>query len=94
MNDDDSIDLEASQPSFLEDGLGISAGQGEFPPFEQDDQEWDTDAWSRDINPDQDEIAATPESCMGDAGDPPDTGTYVLGSVDGTCQWIDTTTCS
>lgn len=24
---------------------------------------------------------------------PPDTGTWVWGSIDGECQWIDTTTC-
>lgn len=32
-------------------------------------------------------------ACLTDAGDPPASGTYVLGSVDGTCQWISTTTC-
>lgn len=36
------------QPSFIEDGGGITGGQGGPPPFEEDNQDWDTDAWSRD----------------------------------------------
>src|SRR6266550_1278860 len=43
---DNGFDFGAFEPSFLEDGYGISGPQGDA---EYDNsQEWDTDAWSRD----------------------------------------------
>lgn len=54
---------------------------------------WDTDAKS--ANPqDPGDFRGTGGSCMGTAGDPPEMGTYVLGAIDGVCQWISTTDCS
>ena len=32
--------------------------------------------------------------CLVAAGPPPGSGTFILGAIDGVCQWIDTTTCS
>ena len=78
------IDLEDEQPdtSIGEDTFGL----------EDDWGQWDTNAWTRDTQ-DVGEIRGG-GSCMGDAGSPPESGTFVLGSIDGTCQWIDTTTCA
>ncbi len=93
MNGDDQQGPTMSDfsPSWMEDGLGISGEQGE-PSFDSN-QAWDTNAWSR-VEDTQDEIpAGTDSTCLGDAGDPPGSGTWILGSIDGTCQWIDTTTC-
>lgn len=80
------------QPSWMEDGYGISGPQGDAP----DEQiiQWDIDAWTDDSKQAEDFIGASAESCMANAGDPPESGTWILGSIDGTCQWIDTTDCS
>ncbi len=95
MNGDDQNNPLASDfhPSWLQSG-GISGESQVYEsPFGQDDVDWATDAWTRDT-PDVGEIRSGGGGCMSDAGTPPDSGTWVLGSVDGTCQWIDTTDCS
>lgn len=78
-------------PSWMDDGLGVSGEQGE-QSFDNNTP-WDTNAWSRQNQEPEDFINAPAAGCLNDAGDPPAMGTWVLGSVDGTCQWIDTTTC-
>jgi hypothetical protein len=83
-NGDD--DLGGFNPSWMEDGIGI--GQPE-DYLDEDVRDWDTFAWSR-IQQEQDEVAGA-GAC--DPGPPPTTGTFVMGVIDGTCQWIDTTSC-
>ncbi len=92
MNGDDQQgpNMNEFSPSWMRDGLDIS-GEQNYPDFSSN-QQWDTNAWSR-VEDTPDEIPPSGGSCMSDAGDPPDSGTWILGSVDGTCQWIDTTTC-
>ncbi len=91
-------------PSWMRDG-DLSGGSEEGYRFNNDDSyilkgtvvsapSWDTTTTSSQNQEPDDFRPGGDTSCMGDAGDPPDSGTYVLGSVDGTCQWIDTTTCS
>ncbi len=86
------MNLSNFEPSWMEDGLGVGDEQGEVNA--DDNTQWDTTAWSRQNDSPEDFINGPPTGCLTDAGAPPDMGTYVLGSVDGTCQWIDTTTCS
>lgn len=44
MNGEEGVNLDAFEPSWMEDGLGI---QGERPNVVDEDlQEWDTNAWS------------------------------------------------
>ncbi len=76
-------------PSWMEDGGGISGEQND-PDF-SDNMQWDTNAWSR-VEDNPDEFGGG--GCISAAGSPPGSGTYVLGSVDGVCQWINTTTCA
>ncbi len=87
--DDQGPNLNEFSPSWMRDGLDIT-GEQNYPDFSSN-QQWDTNAWSR-VEDTQDEIPSG-GGCMSDAGSPPDTGTWILGSVDGTCRWIDTTTC-
>lgn len=71
-----------------------SLGEDRFDERAKDDwTRWPTDVETFGAGDDQGNSAGPPRGCMADAGDPPDSGTYVLGSVDGACQWIDTTTC-
>jgi hypothetical protein len=84
-NGDD--DLSGFNPSWMEDGIGI--GQPEYYT-DDDDTPWNTLAWSEDNLGPPDEAPA-PGAC--NPGAPPTTGTFVMGVVDGTCQWIDTTQC-
>lgn len=86
MNDDD--DLGGFNPSWMEDGLGLRGEQEGRP--QGDVSQWDTNAWTED-RPDQGEVRGRGGAC--DPGTPPATGTFVMGVVDGTCQWIDTTSC-
>ncbi len=81
--------LNEFNPSWMEDGGGIT-GEQNYPDF-SDNLQWDTNAWSR-VQDDQDVFGSA--GCLSQAGSPPEMGTVVLGSVDGVCQWIDTTTCS
>jgi len=88
----DTPDDEVSNaiPDWMADGLGISGEQ-----TDQDlgiDTQWDTNAWSDD-NQKDDFTSAGGGDCLSTAGDPPGSGTWILGSIDGVCQWIDTTTC-
>jgi hypothetical protein len=75
-------------PSFLEDGYGISGPQGD--PIQEDVQNWDLNAWSDQSQANEDFISG-PGDC--NPGSAPETGTWIFGSIDGECQWIDTTTC-
>lgn len=90
MAQENDIPLNDFNPSWMEDGFGLI---GEQPDYQdEDNQDWDTRAGVEDQR-DYDDSAAINQGCLGTAGSPPATGTYVLGSVDGVCQWIDTTTC-
>jgi hypothetical protein len=79
--------LHEIQPNWVEDGLGIVGPQRQRvrPPEEGPRR--------MDFNFPNDSSAAPPATGPCAPTAPPDTGTYVWGSVDGTCQWIDTTTC-
>lgn len=90
MNGDPNLD--EFEPSFLMEGNPLSGFEPAQPPFFEDATEYDTEARTI-LNPEEDFIPAG-GGCLADAGDPPGSGTYVLGSVNGTCQWIDTTTCA
>ncbi len=95
MNGDDyqGPTLNEFNPSWMEDGGGITGEQGE-PNFDSN-QGWDTNAWSRENYAGEDfSPAGGAGGCMSDAGDPPAMGTYVLGSIDGVCQWIGKTDCT
>lgn len=88
----DNTDIDSYLPSFMEDGYGISGPQN--PVIQENIQDWDLNAWSDQSQTVEDFISGPATGCLADAGDPPGSGTWVLGSVDGTCQWIDTTDCS
>ena len=65
-------------------------------PFQAEEpaNRWSTEFDNRDYLWGTGDLNAGGQSCLSTAGEPPDTGTFVLGSIDGECQWIDTTTCS
>jgi hypothetical protein len=86
MNDDD--DLGGFNPSWMEDGLGLRGEQEQRAPG--DLTQWDTNAWTRNLQ-DPDTSAGRGGAC--NPGTPPESGTFIFGVVDGTCQWIDTTSC-
>ena len=89
-NGDDGVTLDGFAPSWLEDGLGIMGEQTEVPQLF--DEDWDTNSTTDERqNPDFSGSGGAP--CIATAGNPPAIGTWVLGSVGGVCQWIDTTTC-
>lgn len=87
MNDNEVL-LADVEPSWLEDGLGLSGEQTD--PDLGDDTQWETRAWSAQNQAPEDFINGPP-SC--NPGNPPSTGTHIFGVVDGDCQWIDTTVC-
>ncbi len=88
------------EPSWMEDRGGLSGG-AESDPYDDFEQSyllhgqtvsaasWETQTTSRQNQNDDTRPAA---GCI--PSSPPDTGTSVWGSVDGVCQWIDTTDCS
>lgn len=82
-------------PTFLEDGNGIAGiGIGQ-PPFAENLLDWRVGATTQYDEPVEDQQPpGGAAGCMADAGDPPGSGTWILGSIDGTCQWIDTTICA
>ncbi len=84
---DQGPNLSEFTPSWMDDGQGIYGAEGE-PSFDNN-QQWDTNAWSR-LN--EDGGGSGGGTCT--PGAPPASGTHVWGSVGGVCQWIDTTTCS
>ncbi len=86
-------------PSWMRDG-DLSGGSEEGYRFNNDDSyilkgtvvsapSWDTTTTSQQ---NQNDDTPAPRSCLPDS--PPESGTSVWGSIDGECQWIDTTTCS
>ncbi len=79
------------QPNWVVDGYGIRGPQRQViqPDIRKDPMTFGLPIPSQPIQ--TDDPSGNP--CMEAAGDPPGSGTWVLGSVDGTCQWIDTTTC-
>lgn len=80
---DEGINIGNVDPGWMSDGGGI---QGEpSDPIDDDYTQWDTRAWSRDQQS-QDDVAVP--TCGA-----PDTGTWFWGAIDGECQWIDSTTC-
>lgn len=100
MNGEEGINVGDFNPSFLEDGYGVSGLSPMEAPFVQDTTDYVIDPTleapevvdtSDSVQDDNQPIG---NACLAEAGDPPGSGTYVLGSVNGTCQWIDTTTCS
>ena len=88
---DEDASLDNFQPSWMEDGYGIAGPQSEN--IQEDVADWDTNIWSENSQANEDFTGARADDCMTAAGAPPGTGTYVLGSIDGVCQWINTTTC-
>lgn len=92
--------LDDYQPSWMDDGGGISGG-AESDPYDDFDQSyllhgqtvsaasWETQTTSRQ---NQNDDSPAPRGCLPDS--PPSSGTSVWGAVDGVCQWIDTTTCA
>lgn len=87
MNDE-GITLDSVDPQWMDDGLGIIGEQPDLP--EENLREWDTNAWTDDSQQTEDFINGV-GGC--NPGNPPALGTWVLGSIGGVCQWIDTTTC-
>ncbi len=88
---------------------GLSDSQPQNGPFREDDFDWDrskdgvwsggtepgNEVWTRGgTTPDDPIPGGGSNACMDAAGDPPGSGTWILGSIDGTCQWIDTTDCT
>lgn len=79
--------LHQINPNWVEDGFGIVGPQRPIVPREQPQPHpvrFGIDN-SRPVLP-GDNTACTPSG-------PPSSGTWVWGSVEGVCQWIDTTTC-
>lgn len=100
MSEDNQFDLDSFEPSFLEDGGGISGEASQrYGPFVEDTTEYHIDP-EQELAVESDTILPDTgdenpfAACAASAGDPPAMGTYVLGSVNGVCQWINTTTCS
>ncbi len=101
MSEDRGPNLSEFEPSWLTDG-DLSGGSERDPNFDYY-QSYDltgntvgASGWDVNVRSRQNDTPDVPPpvgGCITDAGDPPGSGTYVLGSVDGTCQWIDTTTC-
>ncbi len=100
--DEQGPNLNSFDPAWMRDGSGF----GEDFQTEEELGSWDlysgtnetqnrTDFWSTKVTSEQNQSNDVDGGgdCLANAGPPPDMGTYVLGSVDGTCQWIDTTTC-
>jgi len=87
---------EDAQPNFVDfDQVDDEMSLGEDRYQVNDDfQQWDTNAWTRDTQDVGEVRGPGASSCLSDAGAPPGSGTWVLGSIDGECQWLDTTTCS
>ncbi len=106
MNGDDQGPILSNfDPSWMRDGGGVSGDQNN--PDNSSYDTWDIyagtidqqsgDSWSTKVTSDQNQAPEdfiSGSSCVGTAGTPPESGTSVLGSIDGVCQWIDTTTCS
>lgn len=91
--DDQGPNVSDFNPSWMEDGGGISGEQGE-PNFDSNTG-WDTNAWSRQNDSPEDFSPAGSNDC-----EPPSADTskiYVKAThyVDGkwTCYWLETTTC-
>ncbi len=89
------------EPSWMDDGGGLSGGAETSPDFEFEQSyllhgstvsaaSWETQTTSRQNQSPEDTSPA--RGCI--PASPPDTGTWVWGTVDGECQWIDTTACS
>ncbi len=90
------------QPSWMEYGGDLSGGAESDPEVDYYEQsyprgstvhaaEWETQTTSRQ---NQNDDSPAPRGCIPTTRDPEETGTFVWGSVDGVCQWIDTTTCA
>ena len=78
-------------------GFNINKGRtwADWPFEPQIDQTgWDAEFRVQEFPGPPDAINPSQGSCLGDAGAPPDSGEYFLASIDGTCQWIGSTTCS
>ncbi len=100
------MDISDIEPSWSQDGGGLSGEQND--PDLSIGTTWDIyagtidqqsgDSWSTKVISRQNQAPEDPTpaggGCLNDAGSPPESGTFVLGTVDGTCQWIDTTICS
>jgi len=74
------------QPNWVEDGFGVVGPQRQViprPTLQPPRMDFGIDN-SRPT-------AGSTSNCAPSA--PPGTGTWVWGTVDGVCQWIDTTTC-
>ena len=91
MEEDDS-GLNQVDPQWLDTG-GIPGTDPAYPPYGEDQQQWDTNPYTISDFPSEDFAPPGEAPCVIQAGEPPGSGTYVLGSIDGVCQWIDTTTC-
>lgn len=89
MNEGEGVNLGDYEPSWMTDGGGISGEQNQ--PDLDDYTPWDTTAWSRDNQQDDFTGGTGDASCT--PSNPPESGTHFWGSIDGTCQWIDTNTC-
>lgn len=90
--EEQGVNLSEFNPSWMEDGFGISGEQPDY--VDEDLQNWDTNAWTDngEISP-EDFINGPSTDCLSVAGPPPSSGTYALVSVNGTCEWMGTTTC-
>lgn len=84
--EEDDVNLDAFTPSWLQTG-GIAGVDPAYPPYGEDQGNWNTSAETIDAEPSDD--FAPPGECGA-----PDTGTWIWGAIDGVCQWIDTTTCT
>lgn len=96
--DENNIDLEGFAPSWLEDGGGVSGLSPRQAPFVEDTTDYILDPSTElpDLSDTSDNVqddSVTTNSCLANAGPPPNSGTWILGSIGGTCQWIDTTVC-
>ncbi len=92
-------DVNDFNPSWMEDGGGLSGGSESDPQSDYEQSyligkgtvsaaEWETQTTSRQNQTPPD---SPPNACI--PSSPPDSGTVVWGAIDGECQWIDTTTC-
>lgn len=93
MNGQNDIDVQSFNPTFVEDGLGISGGQDEFPPYQEFDDTWKTrlmtDGGEADDEP-------SGQGCT-PPGSPDTSKVYIRAThfVSGhwQCFWDETTTC-
>jgi len=84
-SDQTNKSLHQINPNWVEDGYGVVGPQRQVIPKPQPQPP------RMDFGIDNSRVNIPTSQCS--PSTPPEEGTWIWGSVDGVCQWIDTTTC-